>query len=145
MNRKGMIALMDAVIFVTLITFVSLALLDFDDGDEGFEEMDASDICELLLSIDMGDSGLIPGMGDSGYDMADAAAYATVNGTDAIFDEIRSMMDELTMGNYDYGLRFTCNGHVKNIGEINGFSGSSYSGTWSVTGGKDLFVEMWLY
>ena len=140
-----MIAFMDAIIFVVLITFVSLALIDSDIDENEYGIADASEICEMLLSTDMSSSGLIPEMGEAGYNMADAAAYATVNDIDTILDEIRVMIDELTMGNRDYCVRFSCNGHVVSIGEKSGFPDSSYSGTWHVTGGKNLNVEMWIY
>lgn len=145
MNRKGMVAIMDAMIFVVLLTFVSLALLDFDTEEEEISTMDASDICEYVLSTDMTSSGLVPDMGNANYTMADAIAYATVNGSDRIMEEARTMIDGLTMGKYGYCITFTCNGHTESIGEINGVSGSSYSGTWTVTGGKDLVVEMWIH
>ena len=145
MNRKGMIAFMDAMIFVTLITLVSLAILDFDTDEDDPIMLDASEICELILTTDMTDSDMIPEMGTIGYTMADAAAYATVNGSQTIMKEIDHMIDDLTMGNYGYCIRFTCNGHVESIGENIGVSGSSYSGTWTVTGEEILFVEMWLY
>ena len=144
MNRKGMIAMMDAMIFVMLITLVSLMILDFDGAEEDYTPLNASEVCEYVLSTDVGGSGMIPDMGDSEYRMVDALAFATVDGSEKVFGELETMIQGLTMGKYDYRIRFACNGHVKEMGEGNWFAGSSYSGSWTVIGGTTLDVEMWL-
>ena len=142
MNRKGMVAMMDAMIFIVLISMLSITILTFDSEDETFEPLDASEICECVLSTDFTDSNLVPNMGDAEYRVADAVAYAVMTDSKAILNEVKLMVDELTMGNYDYSLKFTMNGVTRTIGDWNGFSESSYSGTWTVSGGKDLIVEM---
>ena len=144
MNRKGMIAMMDAMIFIVLIAFVSMAIMNIESENHDHEPLDASEICEYILSTDVTGSDLIPEMGSTRYTMADAVAYAVVKDHEPVMKELKTMLDDMTMGNYDYVLRLTCENVTKTIGGLEGVSESTYSGTWTVSGGRALSVEMWL-
>lgn len=144
MNRKGMVAMMDAMIFVILIALFSVSILSFEPEDDDFEPLEAGEICEIVLSTDATDHGFIPDMGHTEYRMADALAYALMEKDEAVFDEVGSMIEKLTMGRYDYGFKVSIDGVSYTIGEMKGVPESFYSDIWKVIGGKDLFVEMQL-
>lgn len=135
--------MMDALIFITLLGIVSMVIIGYGDM-ETHEPIDASDLCELVLSTDITESGLVPDMGVSRYRVADAAAYATAGNSERILEEIDGMLRELTMGDYHYAVVFTCNGNTVTIGEWNPVSESSYEGSWDVIGGLVLEVRMQL-
>ncbi|MGN1044748.1 MAG: hypothetical protein ACI4Q9_02175 [Candidatus Methanomethylophilaceae archaeon] len=142
MNGKGMIAILDAVIFIAILAFISVTMLTFGGMTEEDRAPDASEVCDRLLSTEMGGYGLLPEMGNAPYTMADVAAYAVASGDEDLKGIIKTMADDLTFNRSRYRLELTYNGDTVVIGQDVSVCDSSYTGTVRVMGGGVLHVDL---
>ena len=142
MNRKGMVAILDAVIFIAILAFISVTMLTFGNISEEDRAPDASEVCDRLMSTEMGGRGLLPEMGNTPYTMADVAAYAVASGDKDLRDRIKEMADDLTFNRARYCLELRYGEKTVMIGEDVSVYSSSYCGEERVIGGGTLYVSL---
>lgn len=106
-DRKGMISLMDAMIFVTLMALVSASLFTMyciDDSDEP----DAKDICDEFISIRLKASDVFDTEDSEVYDISTLIASHMASDTeDEVEEYIENVIDDLVPKTY--GFRFEIN------------------------------------
>lgn len=144
MNERGLIALMDAMIFVVLISVISITMVGMVPTEEEYEGFTAGEICEALLSTDASGEDYVPDMGGAKYTLADAIVYNMVTESSDVRSTIVFGLKELTMGLYDYHLILESNGQRWEVKEGGGVPQSTFAGIWATQAG-DLWVSLTIY
>lgn len=106
-DGKGMISLVDAMIFVTLLSIVSVSLFSFY-ASEYQEEPMAKNICNEIISIDLRASDVFETTDSDTYSISDLIASGiNSDRTEKIESYIENSIDELIPINDGYRLTIT--------------------------------------
>ncbi|MCK9323058.1 MAG: hypothetical protein M0P07_03775 [Candidatus Methanomethylophilaceae archaeon] len=143
-NKKGITAIVDAMIFIIIIS-LAVAALYANTGDEEFIMNDASDVSNQLLSSDFRISDLMNTNDSSVVSLTDLLAAAVVTGDSSITDYIVTVLDALTERPDSYLLNLKYSGKVISLGTGDGNPVSGYITNSTVTFGGTLTFELYLY
>ena len=103
MNGKGMVATMDAMIFVTVLALVSVTLFSFGGTED--RPPDASDVVEDLSRMTIDGREVFPLLSGTRISVWEYAAYSEMIGEPAMFDSyISEVMGDMLTERYGYSL-----------------------------------------
>lgn len=120
MNGKGMVATLDAVIFVTVLAVASMMLFTAvpHDGPEG---PDASGICDSVSRITLSSELIAEGSGDRPMNVWDMCAVSIASGdTEFVENYLGGVIGDILTDRYGYVMRVEYRGTVLEFGEGRG-------------------------
>ena len=119
MNRKGMIATLDAVIFVTGLALVSVTLMVSENSND--TSPDATEVCDVLTGMSMDSSDVTGDRVRINMSMWDYTAYCMVIGeTDELENYLQDVLEDLLTGRYPFELTLEYRGMILTVGEGKG-------------------------
>lgn len=143
MNRRGMLALMDAMIFMAVI-MLAVAVTASQVSDTPMDERDAGDLLESLLSSEMRMSDL-SGSGDgSMVRTSDMIALYLVTGEEDVEGYLTELLEAFSAGRH-YRLTMEFGELESELGGGKGEPSVSISRTVPVTSGGELTVRLDLF
>ena len=142
-DRKGMTAMVDAMIFIVIMGLAVSAIFAF--GGEEPAANNASSISDSIFSaklrtcdfIDTDDSGLVP--------MPDIAAFYILTGEGEAGDYIQSILDSLMQRPHSYSLEIGYKGSIISIGDGAGDPVSGSVKEYTVTYGGTIRTDLRIY
>ncbi|MCL2295551.1 MAG: hypothetical protein FWC29_00500 [Methanomassiliicoccaceae archaeon] len=142
-NKKGMTAMVDAMIFIVVLGIAVSALFAYS-GEEPVST-DATSVSESIFSAklhicdltEIDDSGLIS--------MPDAVAFSILTGDKKAIEYIKSILDSLTHRPKAYCLTIDYRGETVKIGETGGDPVSGSTKEYTVTYGGSITVDLKFY
>lgn len=144
MNRKGMVATLDAVIFVAVLAIVSVTLVTVDLPEESGP--DASDVCDSLSSVKLPSELIAEDSGGMEMNVWDIAAASMNDGdTEFISDYIEMVVHDLLTGRYPFEMSIRYNGSEISFGEGRGEPISECDRTVGILGGTEMRVRLVIY
>lgn len=144
MNRKGMVATLDVLIFIVLLSVVTLTFVSFNTPE--LQETDVSTLCEDVFTTEIKSDDFLSNGDTTVYRLSDYVAMSITSGNEEFIEtHVKSVLDDLLGKKYQYHLTMEYNNKIMEIG--NGFeSPSSVCKTeFDVIGPEDLYVELSLY
>jgi len=139
MNRRGITAFLDAMIFLVVIMMaISVGIATtYNGADDG---PDPDDFLAGLSSVEIRLSDMTDIQDDSLSYVSDIMAYS-LNHECAVEEYLKSVLDSL-FGENRYCLRYEYGGSEKTIGDPGGFYPTSSERTMKVSTGGDLIVHL---
>ncbi|MDR0309722.1 MAG: hypothetical protein LBH88_03070 [Candidatus Methanoplasma sp.] len=142
-NRKGLTAMVDAMIFIVVIGLAVSAFFAFS-GDESAPN-DASAISDSIFSakvrindtVDTQETGLVS--------LPDMAAFHIMTGDGSVMDYIESIMESLMQRPDSYSLSIEYSDNTVTIGRDKGDAVSGSVKEYTVTYGGSIRVDLRLY
>ena len=102
MNRKGMISIMDAVIFISLISVVAAMLFAFPHSDE-YNRPTAGEVTEQFLSVELKASDVLDTDDSKTYPISMLIAAEINSGdTDAAAKMVKDVFDRIVPSGHGY-------------------------------------------
>lgn len=142
-NRKGFVAIMDAMIFLTILSIVSVSVFSYASNIDEDQPL-AKTVCDDLFTIKLMASDVYPTEDSQTFPIADLIA-ADLN-TDRIgdsMDYVRDSLEGLIPPMHGYVLKLSYNGNSYELSRMGEDSESSEYGTFiEVAGGGLLEVEL---
>lgn len=138
MNRRGMIAFVDAMVFMTImmlaISVAASGLGGQHSQDDTSQILDVIERAEVRLSdlTDLDDDGLVH--------LTDVMALSTRTETD-VDTYIRSILDPMLGGN-GYILTYTCGDSSVTIGGTSGYYSVQETRMYSVSTGGTVYITL---
>ncbi len=143
MNKKGMASMIDAMIFITVMTMV-VGMMFPGNIIHDSDETKAGEVCENLMSVGLS-MGEVYGTDDSiPVKLADLIAGYLRTGDGDVTDYIKKAMGVLVPG-YNYLLVYEYENKILKIGEEYDEETSSYFSSVTVMGGGVLNYRLSLY
>lgn len=145
-NRKGIISLMDAMIFLTLLSIVSVAMFSFLSPETQDEPM-AKTICEDFLSIRLKASDVFETEDSDVYSISEIiAADLIAGGSEKVYNFVKDSMDDLVPATYGYKMSFEFEGKTMILSKMGcGGNESAYEKEISIRGAESLFIAINLF
>ncbi len=144
MNRKAVIASLDAMIFVTLLAVAASAMIVFVPQEDGAP--DASEICNNLNYVILDGDAVAGESVRSDITFWDYAACMISAGRTAELESyIAELMDDLVSGRYGYGMELTHGGSTVTVGRGNGTPSSDCNLEILTYDGTVLGVRLTVY
>ena len=144
MNRRGMVATLDAMIFVTVLAIVSMTLFTVGahDDDKG---PDASGICDSISHITLSSEVVAEGSGDRPMNVWDISAVAIASGDEGFVSEyLEGVLRDILSDRYGYVMTIECRGTAITFGEGKGSPVSECIRGFDTIGGV-LSVQLTIY
>lgn len=144
MNRRGFVALMDAVIFCAVVMVALSALLGIGISAQDVDERDASAMLGSIMSAEVRMSDLYDGGDGSMVRVSDMCALWVSTGDGTAADYLEQVLDTFS-GGRGYSFDLTFDGHSMTLGRASGTESASASIDVPVTTGGELHAELFLY
>ncbi len=144
MNRRGMVATLDAMIFVTVLAVVSMTLFFAGPQEDG--SPDASEICDSVSSITLPADCVAEDSGNMRLNIWDIAAVSMEEGdTEFIDGYLEDVLDDMLTGRYGYEMTLIYEDSEISFGRGGGAPLSECSREISVLGGGTVSVRLTIY
>ncbi len=143
MNRGGMLAMMDAMIFMAVIV-LAVSVTASTVIHTPTDERDAGDLLDCLLSSEVRMSDLSAEGDGSMVRTSDMMALYLVTGESRVEDYLTELLEAFSAGRH-YRLTIEFGGLSRTLGGWDGEPSASVSRTVPVTSGGDLTVTLALY
>ena len=143
MSRDGMLAMMDAAIFM-MVLMAAIAVTLQASVPDGTHDGDAGDLLDGLLSSKVRMSDLSEEGDGSLVRMSDMIALYLVTGDDGVGDYLSDLLDSMSRGR-GYFLEMSFGEHGKTMGSPDGTMSASAERTVPVTTGGELVAVLTLY
>lgn len=144
MNRKGMISIIDAIVFLSMLSIICIALFTMSDAGSDDEMPDAWSVADRIMQVELKE-----------YDCFDTddngnCSFAVIiasrihqNDTEEITAIIQNILDDSIPGPYGYALSLEYEGKRIEIDKGEGEKDRSrYTGTCDIIGGKILKIDL---
>jgi hypothetical protein len=133
---------MDAMIFLTVMSIVSIGLCAYALQEEGGETL-ARSACDDAMGIELRASDVLPIKDTQVFPVADlVAADLNTGGHGLTQSYMKSVLDGLISQPHGYCMTFDYNGHRMQIGRGGGETTSTYDAAYDVNGGGKLYVSL---
>lgn len=142
-NRKGITGIMDAMIFIAIMTVVFSAL--YAGSIHEVRDDRAADIAGNVLSSKIRACDIMNTEDSKMISMTDAMAAAVVTGNGNAISLIESILDASVGVPGSYSFAMTYNGRTVTIGDDTGTPGSGHRSETAVIFGGILITELKLY
>jgi len=143
LNRRGMAAVTDAVMFMTVMMLVTAGL--FAAGQDRARDVSAEDVCDDLLSVTLGLDDVYDTDDGSPVRLHDAVAGYLRTGQGRALERAEEAAGALVPSGRAFLLSFEYKGAYAHVGEEGGTPASGFSGSVTVTGGGRLSYTLWIY
>ncbi len=142
MNRKGMLAMLDAMVFVVIV--MAAAAVMVHTAHTGTSDSDAGDVLESVMSSKVRMSDLREDGDGSLVKISDMVALDLVSGTTDALEFAEGCLESFSKGR-PFLLTVTYEGTTATIGSEGSRPASSASTDLPVTTGGSLHAELTLY
>ena len=142
MNRKGMLAMVDAMVFVVII--MAAAAVMVHSAHTGTSDSDAGDVLESVMSSKVRMSDLREGGDGSIVKVSDMVALDLLSGTTDALDFVEECLGSFSKGR-PYLLTVSFGDHQAILGSEGSRPASSASVDLPVTTGGAIHAELVLY
>jgi len=138
-DRKGVVSIVDAMIFVTLIAVVSMCLFSFFVSEHQEEPM-AKTVCDDLISVELKASDVFDTEDSDVYRISDLIATGMVSGrTDRVESYVSQTLDGLIPKMHGYELTISYDGKTMTFAREGGQEMTSeYSVDTDIVNGKTM-------
>ncbi len=143
MNRKGMLAMVDAMVFIVVIMMAAAAMVH-TAADRGSSDADAGDVLESVMSSKVRMSDLWEGGDGTLVKISDMVALDLVSGTECALGFAEKCLESFSKGR-PFLLKVSYGGAEAMIGSEGGRPASSAAMDFQVTTGGIVHAELVLY
>ena len=142
-DRKGMIAMMDAMIFLIILTMVSASLFAYTAMDDAPEPM-AKEVCDNLMSMELRACDIYATDDTQIYPIyVLLAANMNTDREKEVYDYVGEILDGLIPKVYGYELQLSFNGHGVRLERASDRGVTSeYSDTLDIPHTGGLYVSL---
>ncbi len=145
MNRKGMVATLDAVIFVAVLAIVSVTLFAVEPPEDD-STPDASDVCDSLSRIRLSSELVAENSGDMRMDIWSMAAASMNSGdTEFVTGYVQDVVRDILTDRYAFEMSVAYGGMSLSFGEGRGAPLSSCTKEMGILGGGTMTVTLTIY
>lgn len=146
-DRKGNIAIIDAIIFLMLLSAVSVTLFAYDGSDGIGDEPMAKKVCEDLFSVKVSSSVILDTTDTQVLPVAMLVAAGMSSGEEEKMSSLlKDMLDDMIPEIHGYEMIIDYNNHViKMERQAYDSLSSEYECTQAVIGPMDMKVHIWVY
>lgn len=142
-DRKGLTGIMDAVIFMVLISMAFSALYVYDSGNNDFR--DASDITDEILSAKFSLNDVTDYEDSKIVCFTDLLAVTTITNDERVIEYLVSLLDSTTGMPGSYKMTITYMDNSFTVGTGSGIPRSSCIRTTPVVYGDSLTTQIELF
>ena len=144
MNRKGMIATIDAAIFVTVLAVISITLVAVDVPKD--TSPDASEVCDSISAITLQSDCIAEGSGNMRMNIWDISAASMCSGdTGFISGYLQNALGDILTDRYGYEMTIRYQGNEMSFGQGRGAPLSECERDVRVLGGDMLHLHLVIY
>jgi hypothetical protein len=144
-NRKGLTGIIDAMIFITIMSVVFSALYAYNINDTDTFDIDASDISNEILSSKFCLDDIIYTDDSRLVSFTDLLAAATLTGDERTIDYLRLVLNSATGRSDSYRMTVIYGNNTFTIGIGEGVPLSSCTETTAVTYGGSMTTILELF
>ncbi|MDR1405031.1 MAG: hypothetical protein LBJ20_05650 [Candidatus Methanoplasma sp.] len=137
-NRKGITAMVDAMMFIVVMGLAVSALFAF--GGEDIQNEDASSVSDSIFSAKLRIRDFLETDDSKLVSMPDMVAFGILTGDNTVFDYIENIMNSLMQRPYSYCMEIEYNGSSVTIGRLHGDAVSSSAKEFTATYGGSVAV-----
>jgi len=142
-NKKGLTAMVDAMIFIVIMGLAVSAMFAFNSNDSAAN--DASVISDSIFSAKLRTCDLVDMNESRIVGMPDMVAFYILTGEGKVAEYIESILDSLTQRPGSYCLDLTYHGSTVTIGSEKGDPVSGSVKEFTVTYGGTVRADLRLY
>ena len=144
MNRRGMIATIDAAIFVTVLAVISITLVVVDVPED--TSPDASEVCDSISSITLQSDCIAEGSGNMRMNIWDISAASMCSGdTEFISGYLQEVLRDILTDRYGYEMTVSYLDDEMSFGHGKGAPLSECERDVRVLGGGTLHLHLTIY
>ena len=144
-NKKGMIAIVDALIFLTIMSTVVIGMFSYVVVQETEQPL-AKTINDDFFSIKLKASDIYPTDDDQTYPIADLIAADLNSGSYGNAEQyVKNAIDVMIPQMYGYLFTLTYKEHTMSVSREGNVMTSCYSTAILVNGGNELFADLTLF
>lgn len=142
MNRKGMISIIDAIIFVSILSMVSVAMFSLADTDAHTENQMAGDIVDTFLSMELRSCDVM-GTDDTATYPISILLASLINSDDPYALEfVEGIFDGMIQEPYGYELMIEYDGRTIETGTLLNDISSKYRTSVPIVNDKCLTISL---
>jgi len=144
LGRKGMAAIIDAFIFITIIGLIAAGMFAYSSaGTES--ETDAKKLHDTFFGIELKMNDVFDDGDTRTVRISDLLAAHMVTGEGDVREYAENVLRSIIPPIYRFLMVFEYDGHTLTIGEKGGGLSSQYSADIMITGGKVMRTSLSLY
>ena len=142
MNCKGMISIIDVIIFVSILSMVSVAMFSLADTDANTEDQMAGDIVDTFLSMELRSCDVM-GTGDTATYPISILLASLINSDDPYALEfVEGIFDGMIQEPYGYELMIEYDGRTIETGTLLNDISSKYRTSVPIVNDKCLTISL---
>lgn len=143
-DRKGMAAVIDAFIFITIIGLIAAGMFAYGNAHEEKEPI-AKTVHDTFFAVELRTNDVFDDTDTQCVRMCDLMAAYLVTGEGGVKEYAESVLRSIIPPIYEFTFVFEYGGHVLTIGTEGDTISSRYSADISIVSGKTMRTTLTLY